>query len=378
MNTIEFFNKHKYVHLIDFLPKFSCDELTNELKKLIAENKTFQDPQCPKSQAVYGEKIFDKLLEQCLPYFEKACGLELLPTYSFARLYAPNEELLNHIDRSSCEISATITLGFDGDGWAIYMGDDENKSNASKIDMNIGDAVLYKGMEKWHWREPYVEGKWQAQVFLHYVDKNGKHAEWKYDKRDCLGVKKTIDSKPNNDSGLDVCYTIPNLISEQFCNNIVVQYSKDEVEKELPYIGDGQVDYNVRNVKRLMLPMNVGIGGTLTAAGLNTNHDFWKFDVTHSNQTEFLMYEVGGKYEEHIDTFFEHSTETRKITVIAILNDDFEGGRFFIKNGLNKIYPKQNKGDVIVFPSFLIHGVEPITKGKRFAAVTWLVGNFFK
>jgi hypothetical protein len=28
-----------------------------------------------------------------------------------------------------------------------------------------------------HWREKYTEGQWQAQVFLHYVDANGPHAE---------------------------------------------------------------------------------------------------------------------------------------------------------------------------------------------------------
>ena len=124
--------------------------------------------------------------------------------------------------------------------------------------------------------------------------------------------------------------------------------------------------------------MNVGIGGTLTSIGLNINYDFWKFDVTNSNQTEFLMYEVGGKYEAHVDTEMKHCNQVRKITSLAILNDDFEGGKFFIMNGNHKIYPQQNKGDVIVFPSFMVHGVEPVTKGKRFTAVTWLVGPWFK
>lgn len=369
MNTIKTFEKNKYVHLKNILDKDICNSLTNELKKLVQEQKTTKDTQCPKSEAIHGAVVFDNLLEYCLPIFENASGKKLYPTYSYARLYAPDDELIIHTDRESCEISATITLGFDDKCWGIFMGDKPDKSDGVEIIMDVGDAVLYKGIEKQHWREKFT-GKWQAQVFLHYVDQQGKYAEWKYDKRGSLGMQK-------NDI-LDVCYTYPSAISDGFCNNLIKEYSKDEIEKELPYIGDGEIDYNIRNVQRLPLPVSVGIGGTLTAIALNINYDFWKFNVTHSNQTEFLMYDVNGKYEEHIDTFFEHNAETRKITAIAILNDDFEGGKFFIKNGVNKIYPKQNKGDVIIFPSFLLHGVEPVTKGKRFTAVTWLVGDFFK
>jgi hypothetical protein len=69
---------------------------------------------------------------------------------------------------------------------------------------------------------------------------------------------------------------------------------KPEVKKELPYIGGGSehVDLDIRNVQRLQLPLYAGIGATLTAIGLNVNHDIWKYDITHSNQSEFLMYDV--------------------------------------------------------------------------------------
>ena len=375
MDTIEFFNKNKYVYLKDFLPLNSCEELTQELRKLINEQKTTMDLQCPKSQAVHGALIFDKLLEMSLPYVEKTSGKELYPTYSYARLYAPNEELVVHTDREACEISATVTLNFDGDCWPIYMGDNEDKSNASKIVMETGDAVIYKGMEKYHWREAYTEGKWQAQVFLHYVDKNGPYAEWKYDKRETLGISKTELEK---NACFDYCYSALNAITDGFCENIIKQYSPKEVEKEAPYIGTGQIDTNIRNVQRLPLPMNQGIGATLTSTALNLNYEYWQYAVTHSNQTEFLMYEEGGKYEAHVDTEHKHSDTTRKLTALAILNDDFEGGKFFLQVANKKLYPPQEKGTIIVFPSYMLHGVEPVTKGIRYTVVTWLVGPYFK
>lgn len=397
MNTIQEFKNKGYVQLKDFLSKHICQELTDELKRLVKEQKTVNDSQCPLSQAVHGAIAFDKLLETCLPYFEQASGLKLYPTYSYARLYnQQGEELKNHRDRPSCEISATITLDFEGNVWPIYMADKatekdgilkigENKNkdyikNISKIYMDIGDAVMYRGCEKFHFRESYKEGKWQAQVFLHYVDANGPYAEWKYDKRESLGISKTKLENQNQNNQFDVAYTVKNGISNNFCDNLIKEYSKDEIEKLAPEIGNipGLINLNIRNVARLQLSMNQGIGATLTSCGLNINHQFWQYHITHSNQTEFLMYDVNGKYEAHVDTFHQHGNETRKLTCLAILNDDFEGGKFYIINSHEKIYPSQEKGDIIVFPSFMVHGVEPVTKGKRFTVVTWLVGPYFK
>lgn len=397
MNTIQEFQDKGYVHLKQFLPQHICQELTDELNKLIKEQKTTQDDQCPLSHAVHGALAFDRLLETCLPYFEQASGLKLYPTYSYARLYnQQGEELKNHRDRPSCEISASITLGFEGGVWSIYMADqatekdgilkigyNNNKDyikNISKIDMKVGDAVLYRGCDKFHYREPYFEGKWQAQVFLHYVDANGPYAEWKYDKRESLGISKTEVEKTFQNKLFDLAYVVKKGISDSFCDNLIKEYSKDEVEKLLPEIGGipGQMDLNIRNVVRVALPMNQGIGATLTSCGLNLNNEKWQYHITHSNQTEFLMYDVNGKYAAHTDTFHYLGNDIRKLTCLAILNDDFEGGKFFIQNDETRTYPPQEKGDIIVFPSFMVHGVEPVTKGKRFTVVTWLVGPYFK
>ena len=381
MDTVLEFKEKGYVHLKDFLHKDSCKELTRELKRLVDQKKTVKDEQCPLSEAVHGTVTFDKLLEDLTPHFEQASGLKLFPTYSYARLYnTQGEELKNHRDRPACEISATLTLDFEGDVWPIYMGANEDKSNATEIKMEIGDAVMYRGCDIYHWREAYKEGKWQAQVFLHYVDQNGPHAEWKYDKREALGISKT-DS--NQLPAFDDCYIVRDAVSSAFCDKLIQEYSKPEVEKELPFIGEGRdlernINLDIRNVQRLQLPLYAGIGATLTAIGLNVNHELWKYDITHSNQSEFLMYDVKGKYETHVDTFHQRTNETRKLTVLVFLNDDFEGGKFYIANGHERMYPEQTKGSVLVFPSFMPHGVEPITKGIRYSIVTWMVGPYFK
>jgi len=378
MDTIAEFKEKGYVHLKDFLHKDSCKELTKELKRLVDQKKTIKDEQCPKSEAIHGTVTFDKLLEDLTPHFEQASGLKLFPTYSYARFYnTQGEELKNHRDRPACEISATLTLDFEGDVWPIYMGANEDKSNATEIKMEIGDAVMYRGCDIYHWREAYKEGKWQAQVFLHYVDQNGPHAEWKYDKRESLGMSKTSGDQMQQ---FEDCYLVRDAVSEAFCDKLTQEYSKPEVDKLPPFIGgrEGTIDLDIRNVQRLQLPLYAGIGATLTAIGLNVNHEIWKYDITHSNQSEFLMYDVKGKYETHVDTFHGRSDEVRKLTILVFLNDDFKGGKFYIANGHNRMYPEQKKGTVLIFPSFMPHGVESITKGIRYSIVTWMVGPYFK
>jgi len=382
MDTVLEFKEKGYVHLKDFLHKDSCKELSKELKRLVDAKKTVTDEQCPKSQAIHGTVTFDKLLEDLTPHFELASGLKLFPTYSYARLYnSQDEELKIHRDRPACEISATLTLDFEGDVWPIFMGNNEDKANATEVKMEIGDAVMYRGCDIYHWREAYKEGKWQAQVFLHYVDQDGPHAEWKYDKRESLGLSKTASGQVNQE--LEECYMVQNAVTPAFCDKLIEEYSKPEVEKELPFIGQGRdleqnINLDIRNVQRLQLPLYAGIGATLTAIGLNVNNDTWKYHITHSNQAEFLMYDVKGKYETHVDTFHQHSNEARKLTILVFLNDDFEGGKFYIQNSHKRLYPEQKKGTVLIFPSFMPHGVEPITKGVRYSIVTWMVGPYFK
>jgi predicted 2-oxoglutarate/Fe(II)-dependent dioxygenase YbiX len=378
-----------YTHLPGFLDTDNCKELVVELQKLIDNGASTRDKQCPGSDAIHGTPVFDSLLEQLLPYFEQASGKKLFPTYAYARMYRPGEVLKVHIDRPSCEISATLTLGFEGKPWPIYMADkaDEktgNKyideyenvvylANESEINMAVGDAVMYRGCDKYNWRNAF-EGEWQAQVFLHYVDAAGPHASHKYDGRAKL-------SHHDDGAGEFTFMAVKEAIPRDACAKLIAGIEQvDGVEAGIGGTeGRGVIDKEIRDVMRTSLPTFKGIGATLCGIGMQVNQDAWKFDVTHANQTDYLKYDKDGHYSAHIDTFFSDlSAPCRKLTVLAFLNDDFEGGRLFIQVGHEKMYPPQSVGTVLVFPSFLVHGVEPVTSGIRRSIVTWLVGPWFK
>lgn len=379
------FNDNGYVLLKDFLDRDSCDKLTDELKKLIKDGVSKKDEQCPLSDAVYGTSTFDSLLEQLLPHFENVTGKKLYPTYAYARMYAPGDELKLHIDRNSCEISSTITLGFDGEHWPIYMADESTTGekfvtqqgtsvclgNISEVKMNVGDAVVYKGTEKYHWRNKF-SGKWQAQVFLHYVDAQGENANLKYDGR----------TKLEHHTGLESAFKhYPDFMTISSCQSFIKSV-EPSFDAEIAKIGgglEGIVDKEIRDVKKIPMPTYRGLGATMVGAGLSANKEKWNFDVTHSDQTDYLIYDENGHYKSHIDTFLDgKDNTTRKLTILTFLNDDFEGGKLYLQIGNEKFYPPQQAGTTLVFPSFILHGVEPVTKGIRRSVVTWLLGPWFK
>eukprot|EP00918_Siedleckia_nematoides_P004213 GHVU01009446.1.p2 GENE.GHVU01009446.1~~GHVU01009446.1.p2 ORF type:complete len:195 (+),score=12.96 GHVU01009446.1:844-1428(+) len=134
----------------------------------------------------YADPLIEVILKQCLPAIEEQTGLELEPTYSFSRVYQEGEELTPHTDRPSCEISATINVACTGDIWPIWMQYEDN--DPVKCMLESGDAVIYKGCEVTHWRRKLPKGHINVQFMLHYVDKNGPNAEYKFDKREALGL----------------------------------------------------------------------------------------------------------------------------------------------------------------------------------------------
>ena len=163
---------------------------------------TWTDEQVPNTYSNYADFAMETLMMKVLPVMQKETKLQLIPTYSYARIYKNGDILKRHKDRPSCEISTTLNLG--GDPWPIFIdgtGADSviderrniHKPNAPKgteVLLDVGDMLVYSGCDLEHWREPF-EGNICGQVFLHYNHVNGPFAEKnKFDGRPMLGVPK--------------------------------------------------------------------------------------------------------------------------------------------------------------------------------------------
>jgi len=166
---------------------------------------TRADKQVPGCYSKYADWVMETLLQYMRPIMKTKTGMDLVPTYSYTRLYEKGNILKRHKDRPSCEISTTLHLG--GDEWPIFLdpsganfvvyGKEETdrlvkpgSPKGIRVDLKIGDMLIYAGCALEHWREPF-QGNVCSQVFLHYNHANGPYAKSNlYDKRPMLGVRK--------------------------------------------------------------------------------------------------------------------------------------------------------------------------------------------
>jgi hypothetical protein len=162
---------NNYLYIPNFISKEEADSLAIELinfSKTVG-NDMHHDPQAPNSLAKYNFLPFVKVLVKKINEVSTILEEDVLPTYTYTRIYKHGEVLDRHRDRPACEISITLNLKKDNE-WPIWF----QKPNGEEIslELNQGDAVMYLGQIADHWRNAY-QGQEHVQLFLHYVRAEG-------------------------------------------------------------------------------------------------------------------------------------------------------------------------------------------------------------
>ena len=88
---------------------------------------------------------------------------------------------------------------------------------------------------------------------------------------------------------------------------------------------------------------------------------------------KFIRYHPGQKMQnhcDHISSLFDDGKGIPILSIIGLLNDDYEGGDLIMFED-KKIDTK--KGDLLIFPSNFLypHEITPVTKGVRYSFVSW-------
>jgi|TARA_R110000822_G_scaffold297577_2_gene420190 PKHD-type hydroxylase len=116
---------------------------------------------------------------------------------------------------------------------------------------------------------------------------------------------------------------------------------------------------------------------------VQANEALFNFSIT--NVTDLIHYviypENGGHLDWHMD-IGKLGVNRRKLALTVQLSDpsEYDGGEFEVWFGGKDEFvevPRQ-KGDVIIFPTFLMHRVKPIIRGQRKALVFWTGGEPFR
>lgn len=105
----------------------------------------------------------------------------------------------------------------------------------------------------------------------------------------------------------------------------------------------------------------------------------YQFDIKPvTERIQISVYDASelGFYTWHPDA--DIANQTRKISISIPLSSpaEYVGGELqFMLGGADDPYTElQPKGGVITFPSYQLHRVTPVTKGRRYSLVCWVVG----
>ena len=118
----------------------------------------------------------------------------------------------------------------------------------------------------------------------------------------------------------------------------------------------------------------------VTDITLNLNERFFKFDLFGINEGfQFTNYEApSGKYGKHVDRGMNMAVRKLSISIQLTNPEEYEGGELYLYDGDKGTLMDKTQGTLILFPSYVLHEVMPVTKGERNSLVTWVTGKQFK
>ena len=156
----------------------------------------------------------------------------------------------------------------------------------------------------------------------------------------------------------------PKFLSDSQCDDVIAMHK--DVKADGGLVGaNGEVDKGFRSSTLYWLDWTQKthwIYEHLAVPLAKSNSQQWGFHIsglieplqlTHYKSSE------NGKYSWHQDYASSGMQRNRKLSATILLNDGFTGGNLEFA-GL-KDQPQMKKGDMIVFPSFVMHRVTDVT-----------------
>jgi PKHD-type hydroxylase len=189
-------------------------------------------------------------------------------------------------------------------------------------------------------------------------------------------------------SGDEWSFDTDNVEHWAYSNNIFTSEECQKIIAETNELKDGvvnkdTVDKNTRKSKVCFIypnKDNVWIFERLANVVASINDQFFNFDLFgFAEGLQFTKYEAPDEfYAPHTDKAYGGTI--RKLSISVQLSDskEYEGGDLLLHSGKEPIKMPKDIGKLIVFPSYTLHEVTPVTKGTRYSLVAWVSGKPFK
>ena len=158
-------------------------------------------------------------------------------------------------------------------------------------------------------------------------------------------------------------------------------------------IGESGDDNPTRSSMIKWIPMSTDwdwLYKRLIGLAEEANRNVWDFDLTAALEsiqyTEYYASE-NGHYDWHQDIGKGALPSKRKVSITIQLSesDEYTGGELQLCTGSNgtgqldnTIECPRGKGVGVLFPSYMMHRVSPVTKGVRKSLVLWVGGSHYR
>ena len=144
---------------------------------------------------------------------------------------------------------------------------------------------------------------------------------------------------------------------------------------------DRNPDVRVTEIAWIDTRTNPDLYGALAIAINKANNEYFDFAITYLETLQYSIYPPGGHYKCHTDAALKGpNCDSRKISFSVGLNDpeEYEGGELEIWTGGDNKITRLKKFEMVLFPSWIPHQVNPITIGTRKSLVGWVHGPDFR
>jgi hypothetical protein len=129
------------------------------------------DGQSPLRYIAYNDPVARFFHQQLTAAVTAFAGEPVKASYVYLASYQPGAILEKHTDREQCEFSVTLCLDYSPEPrnatpWPLHL---HKTSGEVTVFQAIGDALLYRGCQLPHSRDPLPEGHTSTSIFFHYV-----------------------------------------------------------------------------------------------------------------------------------------------------------------------------------------------------------------
>jgi predicted 2-oxoglutarate/Fe(II)-dependent dioxygenase YbiX len=168
------------------------------------------------------------------------------------------------------------------------------------------------------------------------------------------------------------------------------------------FLTDAEMDRLIADHAALLAEAKLGAGGAdsrvrrsqVVFLGTESRYQ-WLYDrvwaVAQECNRRFFCVDIAGveanvqlaRYDSSEQGFYDWHTDfagyrpLRKLSVSIQLSrpDEYDGGDLELQHLPQPTKLDKSRGSFIIFPSFTLHRVAPVTRGTRWSLVAWILGN---